>query len=568
MNIKFNLTILLVFISFSANAKIVESFSLYGEPKYKNFSHFNYVNPKALQGGKISMPEYGTFDNFNPYIFKGVAASNSSLFIESLATSPVDDHSTLYPLIAKAFEVPDDGSYIGFIINENAKFSDNTKITADDVIFSFNSIINQGAPIYKIYYQDIQEVKKIAHNHVRFIFKKNTQNKELPLIVGYIPIFSKNHFSNKDFKTPSLTPPIGSGPYIIDKFEQGKYIIFKKNKNYWAKNLNTRKGMFNFDEIKYDYYSDTGISQQALFAGNIDAREEYIAKIWATGYDNDLIKEKKIIKENVSHSNPPPLQHFAFNLRKNKFKDKRVRQAIGLAFDFDWANKNLFYNQYKRLNSYFTNTGFEYKDYKNPEHNTPKQTRDNLKKAVSLLNQAGYDFIDGKMTNKQTKEPLEFEIFDNSSNGSSFTRVMLPFIHNLKKIGINAKYRSVEVNIYKNRLDNFDFDITILNLRTSKLPGNELKNYFGSDSADIKGSFNIAGIKNKKVDALIKKIIQAKNQKEYKKSIKELDKTLLTEAYLILHWHSPTQRVAYWDKFNKPKTNIKTGFLPHTWWIK
>ncbi|MFI3241375.1 MAG: extracellular solute-binding protein [Alphaproteobacteria bacterium] len=551
------------------NAKIVDSFNLRGEPKYKNFNNFDYVNPNATKGGTITLPDYGTFDNFNPHIFKGIASSQAfGLTVETLGVSPIDDQTSLYPLIAKQFELPEDKSFIGFIIDKKAKFNNGLKITAEDVIFSFESLINKGAPIYKMYYSDIEKVEKITDNHVRFIFKKNSENKELPLIVGQIPIFSKKDFKDRDFSTPSLIPPLGSGPYIIEKFEQGKYINLKKSPNYWAKKHPTRVGHFNFNEVKFDYYSDTSISIQALFSNNIDAREEYTAKIWATGYDNNLIKNKNIIKENIKHNKPAPLQNFAFNLRKEKFQDKRVRQAIGLAFDFEWANKNLFYNQYKRLNSYFTNTGFEYTKFKNPEHNNYKQTRENLKQAVLLLNQAGYDFINGKMTNIKTNKPLSFEIFDNSANGSSFTRVMLPFINNLKKIGIDAKFRSLEVNIFKNRLDNFDYDIAILSYPVSKSPGNELKEYFGSKSADIKGSFNILGIKNPKVDDLINQIITAQTQKKYSQAIKNLDEILLNEHYMILNWFSPTQRIAYWDKFEHPKTDIKTGFMPHTWWIK
>ena len=312
-----------------------------------------------------------------------------------------------------------------------------------------------------------------------------------------------------------------------------------------------------------------------------------------TGYDNELVKSGKIKKENIEHHEPAVLQNFAFNIRRDKFKDRRVRKALDLAFNFEWANEKLFYNQYKRLYSYFTNTGMEatglpegkekeillkFKDqlsedvFTKPfEVTTNPQiysARDNLKKAVSLLKSAGYDFLDGKMVNLTTKEPLEIEILSNSANGATFTKVMLPFIANLRKIGIKAVFRNLDVNIFKNRLDNFDFDVAIVSYRVSQLPGNEQRDYWGSQAADVQGSNNIIGIKNPVVDDLIKGLIEAQEKKEYVAYVKALDRVLLSENYMIFQWYSPSSRVAYWDKFGKPEVKVKTGFLPFTWWIR
>ena len=332
---------------------------------------------------------------------------------------------------------------------------------------------------------------------------------------------------------------------------------------------------------------------QALFAGNIDAREEYIAKIWMTGYDNELVKSGKIIKEQLEHNNPATLQNFAFNLRRSKFEDRRVRKAIDLAFNFEWANTKLFYGQYRRLFSYFTNTGMEavglpegkekeilqrYKDRLNPEiFSVPysptfnidmNNSRENLKKAVSLLKEAGYDFVDGKMINLSTKEPLEFEILSSSANGSTFTKVMLPFIENLRKIGIKAVFRNLEINIFKNRLDNFDFDVAIISYPVSQLPGNEQREYWGSESADIKGSNNIIGIKNPVVDDLIKGLVAVQKKEDYVAYVKALDRVLLSENYMIFQWYSPYSRIAYRNKFGKPAAKYKIGFQPYLWWVK
>ncbi|MBR1601211.1 MAG: ABC transporter substrate-binding protein [Alphaproteobacteria bacterium] len=584
-----------LFWSFTAQCAIYDNIALYGKSKYNNnFQAFEYVNPDAPQGGKIVLPAYGTFDNFNPYIFKGVAASFvAGLSFETLGTSPVDDPFTIYPLLAEKFDLPDDKSYVGFILNPNARFSDNSRVTADDVIFSFNAIMEKGSPVYKMYYADVDRVEKISDMEVRFYFKKGSDNKELPMILAQFSIFSQKDWEGREFDKPTLRVPLGSGPYVVTDFQVNKYVELKKNPNYWGKNLPSQRGFNNFDTIRYDYYQDTTVTLQALFSGNIDAREEYIAKIWMTGYNNDLIKSGKIKKENIEHNNPAILQNFAYNVRRNKFKDRRVRKALDLAFNFEWANEKLFYNQYKRLFSYFTNTGMEatglqegkekdillkYADKLSPEVFTKPyeltinsdiyDSRQNLKKAVALLNEAGYDFVDGKMTNLKTGEPLEIEILSNSANGATFTKVMLPFINNLRKIGVKAVFRNLEVNIFKNRLDNFDFDMAIVSYRVSQLPGNEQRDYWGSASADIKGSNNIIGIKNDVVDDLIKGLVSAQEKDDYVAYVKALDRVLLSENYMIFQWYSPYSRVAYWNKFGQPETDIKTGFQPFTWWIK
>ncbi|MDR1026319.1 MAG: extracellular solute-binding protein [Lactobacillus sp.] len=594
--IKFILVLIAaVIIAGSANAagaKRVKKISIYNEAKYADsFKHFEYVNPNAPKGGRIVIPNYGGFDNFNPFIFKGMAPSMpASITLDTLGYTPVDDIASVYPLLAKEFEVANDGTFIGFILNEQAKFSDGAPVTADDVVFSFEAITQKGSPLYKMYYGDVERAERVSKHHVRFYFKEGTKNRELPIIISQIPIFSEKYWEGRDFSQPKLEPYLGSGAYVIDKFEAGKYIVFKRRPDYWAKDLPSRKGFFNFDEIRMDYYQDTTVTLQALFSGNIDVREEYIAKIWVTGYDNDLVKSGRVIKENMAHNRAAILQHFAFNVRKDKFKDRRVREAIGLAFDFDWASDKLFYNQYERLYSHFTNTGMEatgkpqgrelqiLKKYKkelpasvfdevnvNPKHGSHEETRENLKKAVKLLNEAGYDFIDGKMTHKETGEALKLEVLSNSSNGSTFTRVMLPFIKNLKKIGIEMVFRNLEVNIFKNRLDNFDYDMAIISYRISQMPGSEIREYWGSRAADVKGSMNIIGIKNEVVDELIKGVIESKDKKEYEAYVKALDRVLLNEHYMIFQWYSGYQRVAYWNKFDIPKSDVKAGFDIDTW---
>lgn len=587
--------LLIAFPLQAAEIKLSESLSLYGAPEYTSgFSHFRYVNPDAPKGGRIVMPAYGGYDNFNPFIFKGIAAPEAAeLTLDSLGVSPVDDVSTVYPLLAKRFEIPSDNSFVGFILDERARFSDGSPVTADDVIFSFNALIEKGAPLYKVYYADVEKVEKVGPRHVRFWFKKGSQNKELPLILSQFKVYSAKDWQGHDFSKPSLRVPLGSGPYLVDKFSPGKYTVFRRNPDYWAKDLPTRRGFFNFDEVRYDYYQDTTVTLQALFAGSIDVRGEYIAKIWVSGYDNDIVKSGRIIKAEIPHNQPAVLQYFGFNTRLNKFKDRRVREAIGLAFDFDWANDKLFYNQYQRIYSCFTNTGMEavglpqgkelqiLEKYRNqlpsevftkapelPSHKNYMETRQNLRRAVKLLEEAGYGFVDGKMTRLDNGEPLEIEVLSNSANGSSFTRVMLPFIENLKKIGIKTTFRNLEVNIFKNRLDRFDFEMAILSFRMSSMPGNEQYEMWGSRSASVHGSYNMMGISNPVVDELIAGLVGARDKETYTAYVRALDRVLLNEHYMIPQWYSPHDRVAYWDKFEHPDTGIKAGFNPFTWWAK
>ncbi len=575
--------------------RLQDNLALYGDAKYPSgFQHFDFVNPKAPKQGSVTLPAYGTFDSFNPFIFKGIAASDIvGLIFDTLGVVPNDDYTTVYPLIAEKFEFPEDMSYVGFVLNPKAKFSDGSPVTADDVIFSFNSLIEKGAPLYRIYYADVENVKKINNHHVRFYFRKDSKNKELPLILSQLAIFSKKDWEGKDFAKPSLVPPLTSGPYVINKFEPNKFIELKRNKDYWAKDLPSRKGIFNFDTVRYDYYQDTTVTLQALFAGNLDLREEYIAKNWATGYNNNLVKQGKIIKAEIPNDQTAILQNFAFNLRKPKFQNKLLRQALTYTFDFDWANKKLFYNQYKRLNSYYSNSEMEAKGkpqgkelailnkYKKdlppevfgnlpeePHFLSPEDNRKNLLKAVSLLRQAGYDFVNGKMTNLKTNQPLTIEILSNNANGSTFTRVMLPFLQNLRKIGIDATFRNLEVNIFKNRLDNFDFDMAIVSFPMSNMPGNEQKEMWGSQSADVKGSYNIIGVKNPVVDSLLNEMIQAHDKETYIATLKALDRVLRHNYYMIPQWYSSYKRIAYNPRLDYPKSENAKGFQPYTWWVK
>lgn len=577
----------------AAWAQTQPQIALYGDAKYKpGFAHFEFVNPNAPKGGKIVFPAYGTFDNFNPFIFKGIAATQvADLTMDSLAVVPADDFSTAYPLLAKEFELTE--QYVGFILDERARFADGSPVLADDVIFTFNSLMEKGSPLYRLYYADVDKVEKIGSRHVRFWFKPGSRNKELPLILSQMKIFSAADQAGKDFAKPVLKAPLGSGPYRLESFATNKYLVFRRNPDYWAQNLPSRRGMYNFDEIRYDYYQDTTVTLQALFAGSIDIREEYMAKIWVTGYDNDLVKSGKIKKASLHHNETARLQNFTFNIRRPQFRDIRVRRAIELAFNFEWAQKNLFYDQYQRLSSYFSNSGMEatgapkgrekeillrYKDRlpaeifgevpQNPVYGDYLSARENLRQAVALLRAAGYDFVSGKMTKLDTGEPLQFEILSNSANGAAFTRVMLPFLQNLAKIGIKAEFRNLEVNIFKNRLDNFDFDMAIVTYPISQMPGNEQKEFWGSANAETPGSYNLIGIKDSVIDELINGLVAAQSKDDYAAHVMALDRLLRHGHYIIMQWYSPYHRIAYRDKFAFPENKLNLGFMPAVWWLK
>lgn len=582
--------ILFIVLILSANiyAKKESYMSLGTTPKYqKNFTHFDYVNPKAKKGGTYKQASRGTYDSFNPFILKGLSASGIGLLYDTLMSASADESSVYYPLIAKEVEIDENNNWVIFYINENARFSDGSHVRAEDVKFSFDILIEKGSPQYKRYYSDIKDVEVLNDLSVRFNFKTNT-NKELPVILVSLNIMSKKFWSDKDFIKADDTVPLGSGPYLIDSYKFGKYIKYKRNKNYWAKDLNVNLGSYNFNKIQYDYYKDQSVTLEAFKAGEFDYREEYTAKTWATMYkgknfDNGLIKT-----ENRMHENPQGMQAFGFNLRNPLFKNKEIRKAINLAFDFEWTNKQLFFSQYKRSQSYFDNSelsssGLPSKEellLLNPLKNQIPSSvfqeefktnitkgsgkiRKELRAALKILKKEGWSFKN-KVLVKDGKE-FVFEILLYQPN---FERVVQPFIKNLKKIGIIASLKVLDAVSYSNKVKNYNFDMMVISYPVSLSPGNELKYFWGSLSADIRGSQNYMGIKNPAIDTLIDHVIIAKNRKELLTSVKALDRVMLNNYYVIPQWHSSSYRIAYWNKFNQPKIHPKYSIGIMTWWFK
>lgn len=566
--------------------------AMHGLPKYAaDFTHFDYVNPDAPKGGKITLFATGSFDTLNPFTLKGMAAAGSSMPFDTLMTSSADEPFTRYPLIAESLEVPQNRSFARFHLNKKAKFHDGSPVTAKDVLFSFNILRNKGNPLYRYYYANVKEARAENDYSVLFIFDENQDNRELPLILSELPILSEKYWQDKDFSATTLSAPLGSGPYRIASFDAGRSITLKRVKDYWAKDLPSVKGLYNFDIIKYDYYRDTTVALEGFKSGAFDLRVENEAKKWAKGYDFPAVNSGMVIKKSFHHSNPSGMQGFVFNLRNQFFQDIKVRKAFTLIFDFEWSNKNLFYGMYHRTHSYFDNSSLasyglpagkelalleKVKDIVPPQvftepftlplNNGDGQIRKNLESAYKLLQEAGWIYADGALRNKEGK-PFTFTILLISSGAAAWERITLPFVRNLARLGIKANVRTVDTAQYQAMMNAFDFDMVVNVWGQSLSPGNEQRSYWGSSSAEQKGSMNYAGIKNPAIDAMIEEVISANSREDLTAAVRALDRLLLHGYYVIPNWHTKETRIAYWDKFGMPDTIPLQGVQLMSWWI-
>ncbi|MAA63439.1 MAG: hypothetical protein CL581_01480 [Alteromonadaceae bacterium] len=569
----------------------VHGIAMHGAPKYgPDFSHFDYVNPDAPKGGMLRLAVVANgYDSFNPFVLKGIGAAGIQTYAyDSLLVASADEPFSMYGLIAESMETPEDRSYVTFNINPDARFSDGEPITAEDVAYTFKLLTEEGHPFYRSYYSEVSKVTVEDKLKVRFDFG-DTKNHELPLILGQMPVLPKHYWENHDFEGSGLSVPVSSGPYTIDNFEAGRSVTYKRNPDYWAKDLPVNVGRDNFDAIRYDYYSDDTVALEAFKAGNYDFRVESSAKNWATAYTGDALKSGKIKKENIEHERPAGMQAFVFNTRKAPLNNAKVRQALTYGFDFDWANRNLFYNQYTRTQSYFENSELAssglpskaelellepYRDQIPPEvftkeYHPPSTTgdhtlRDNLRTAMKLLKEAGYEIRDGKMVNAKTGKPLGFEILIWQK---TFERVVLPFKQNLAKLGIDVDVRLVDTNQYIQRVRNFEFDVVVQSLAQSNSPGNEQRDYWDSSNADRAGSRNTIGVNDPVVDALVSKIIQAPDRQSLITRTRALDRVLLWSHYVIPQWYLGVDRVAYWHQLQRPETTPSGGIDPRDWWM-
>lgn len=569
--------------------------AMHGDLKYgPDFTHFEYVNPDAPKGGKIKVHAFApTFDSLNPFALKGVAASGiGALVYESLMASSVDEAFSKYGLIAQTVEVPEDRSWVGYELNPKARWHDGQPITADDVVFSFETLMAKGAPIFQFYYSGVDRVEKTGDMSVKFHFKSTT-NRELVMIVGQLPVIPKHYWENRDFEATTLEPPLGSGPYKVKTLDQGRSITYERVAEYWGADLPVNKGLYNFDEIQVDYYRDSTVRFEAFKGGAFDFNYETTAKTWATGYDIPEVKKGEIIKYEFAHEVGTGMQAFVFNIRRPIFQDPRVREALGYAFDFEWSNKNLFNGQYARTESYFSNSelastalpqGRELEileayrgkipdtvfttEFKTPKSDGSGNIRPQLKQAIKLLKEAGYGIKDRKMVNLQTGEPLTFEMLLLAN--PVWDRIALPFKKNLERLGIDMTIRSVDTAQYKERTDTFDYDMIVDAIGQSSSPGNEQYDFWTSTAAKREGSRNSIGIENPVIDELVDLVVHAPDRDELVARVRALDRVLLSYHYVIPHWHSRVARIAAWDKFGMPAVYPKydRGYtLWHYWWL-
>ncbi|MAZ00385.1 MAG: hypothetical protein CMH32_07610 [Micavibrio sp.] len=586
--------LLISFISLPAQAaEKVHGMAMHGDLKYgPDFTHFEYVNPNAPKGGTLKEHSIGTFDNLNGFIMKGVAAGNLSLLYDTLLSASEDEPFSEYGLLAESVERADDNSYIRFNLHPSAKFHDGKAVTPEDVIWTFNTLLEKGLPFYRAYYGAVESVEKTGEQQVTFTFKDKT-NKELPLILGQLPVLPKHYWDGKDFASTTLEAPLGSGPYKIKAVDAGKRIVYERVTDYWGKDLPVNKGRYNFDTIELDYYRDATVAVEALLAGEYDYRLENIAKTWATTYkDAQAVKDGRIVLKEIEHSRPAGMQAFALNQRRPIFADIAIRKAVNLAFDFEWANRQFAYGSYTRTDSYFENSELassdlpegeelaileEYKDQLPPalfteEFIVPKtkgdgNNRKQLREAMHILDEAGYKTgPDGLRIDPKTGQPLTFEIIEHQP---AFERWTLPLIQNLKKIGIKATFRIVDTAQYQNRVLTHDYDMTVHTFPQSLSPGNEQIEYWHSSKADVEGSRNWLGIKSPVVDDLVMKIVNAESREDLVAYTRALDRVLKWGYYVIPQWHLNKFRLAYNSKIAMPETMAPyASDLTSTWWVK
>ena len=569
--------------------------SMYGELKYgPEFAHFDYVNPGAPKGGRVKMSANGTYDTLNQFTLKGVSAYGLGLIYDSLTTRALDEPFSEYGLLAESIEVPPDRSWAIFTLRSGARWHDGKPIVPEDVVFTFETIKTQGSPVYRNYYADVKQVEKINAQQVKFTFG-GTDNRELPLIVGQMSILPKHYWEGKTFEETTLDPPLGSGPYRIEAIDAGRSITYRRVENYWGADLPVNKGRHNPDVIHYDYYKDSTVATEAQKGGEFDFRLQNSSKAWATAYDIPAVGEGKLIKELIPHENGTGMQGFWFNTRRNKFADPKVRYALAHAFDFEWTNANLFYGQYTRSTSYFSNTelassglpqGREREileafrgqipeevftaEYAPPSTDGSGNLRQNLRVAARMLKDAGWAVTDGKLTHVASGETMSIAFLIN--NSPSWERIIGPYIQNLERLGVAGTIQIVDTSQYQNRVREYDFDVIVILRGQSLSPGNEQRNYWTSTAADEPGARNYAGIKNSAIDALVEQLINAPDRQTLVATTRALDRVLLWGHYVVPHWHIRAYRVVYWNKFGKPAMSPKYmpqpwQYFPDTWWV-
>ena len=576
----FNLMLIIKSLLFSGlgySETLIKShgISSFGNLKYsKDFSHLEYVNPNAPKSGEISTWAFGTFDSLNRYIVKGNAAGSGNIFIETLMTETADEPDSMYGLLAESIEYPEDKSFAIFNLRPEAQFSDGSQVTASDVVFSHNILLEKGIPSLKQLFADIISVEALSPTKVKFSFKNSSDNNEMLMLAASSSVFSKKFFSSRDFAESSLEPMLGSGPYVLDEIEVGKRLVYKLNENYWGKNLPINKGRNNFKKIRYEYYADTTAAFEGFKAGEYTFRSENSSQKWAQDYNFPAIDKGIIKKETLPDGNLGSAQAFFFNLRLDKYKDPKIREAIGLMFNFEWSNKTLFFGLYDRVTSFWENSAMQasgriskeelailnplkkylpesiFSDpvFIPPKSKPDKVDRKNRRKAIKLFKDAGWDLVDGNLKNKEG-DIFSLEILNYSP---AFDRIINPFIENLKLLGIEAKHTRIDSTQYTERVRNFEWEIITSTYGNSLTPGIELVQQYSSKTADVP-SRNLVGLKNEGIDILINLAANAKTRKELNEIIRSLDRSLRSLHIWVPQWYKKVHTVAYRNHYSYPK---------------
>ena len=571
-----------------AAAEPTYGLSLLGPPKLPpGFAHFPYVNPDAPKGGAVVLAANGSFDSFNPFVIRGTAAAGVAQVWDSLLANDADEASAMYAHLAESVDVAADHLSVAFTLRPEARFNDGSPVTAEDVAWSFRTLRDKGLPSFRAYYADVADVAAEGERRVVFHLK-SADNHELPQTLGQFAILPEHWWRGRDFAAPLTEPPLGSGPYRVESFEPGRSVTYRRVADWWAANLPTGRGLNNFDVKRYEYFRDPTVTFEAFKAGQIDYRVEGIAKVWATGYDFPAVAQGLVKKEAVPQHLPTGMQAFVMNARRPVFADPRVREAMDQVFDFEWMNKNLFYDNYARTDSYYSNSDFASsgvpqgaelallepfrgklppalftQPFKLPATDGSGNNREGLRRALDLLREAGWTVRDRKLVDAAGQQ-MAFEIL---LDQPAFERVGLPYVQSLQRLGIEAHIRTIDAAQFQKRMDGLDYDMAIAQFPESESLGNEQVQYWSCSTANEPGTQNLAGVCDPVVDALVARLIVAKDYAELVTVAHALDRVLLWGWHVVPQWHLQQQRIAYWNRFGRPPAPVRTGVEFNAWWI-
>jgi microcin C transport system substrate-binding protein len=582
------LGLMLLLLAAPAAAEPTYGLSLLGPPKLPaDFQHFPYANPDAPKGGTVVRAANGSFDSFNSFVVRGSAAAGIGQIYDTLLANNDDEASAMYCHLCQTVDVAADHLSVTYTLRPEAKFNDGTPVTAQDVVWTFNTLVAKGLPAYRAYYGDVKDVVADGDRKVTFHFK-SAENRELPLILGQFAILPEHWWKGKDFSAPLSDPPLGSGPYKVDSFVAGRTITYKRVPNWWATNIPTGRGLYNFDTVRYEYFRDPTVTLEAFKAGQVDFRTEGSAKNWATAYDFPAVAKGLVKKETVPQHLPTGMQAFAMNTRRAVFKDRLVREALNQVFDFQWMNKNLFYDQYTRTESYYSNSDFASsglptgaelallepfraklppslftEPFKLPVTDGSGNNREGLKRALELLSKAGWTVKERKLVDANGNQ-MHFELL---LNEPAFERVGLPYVQSLQRLGIDAQIRTIDAAQFQKRMDDLDFDMAIATFPESESLGNEQTQFWSCSSANQPGTQNLVGVCDPVVDALVTKLVSAPDYATLVTTAHALDRVLLWGWYVVPNWYLQQVRIAYWNRFGHVDVPVRIGVAFEAWWV-